>query len=87
VDGLDENAEDTAIVTAVTRLAQALGLHTIAEGVETPAQVCSLRDLGCEFGQGYVWSPPVPAAVLDAWLARRTSDRSAGDAPIITSRI
>ena len=68
VAGLGRNDEDTAIVSAVVRLAGALGLHTIAEGVESAAQRDSLVGLGCEFGQGYYWSVPRNALAFRAWL-------------------
>ena len=61
VDGLGENLEDTAIVEAVTNLAHALGLRTVAEGIETTGQLDQLRALGCELGQGYYFSRPLPA--------------------------
>jgi diguanylate cyclase (GGDEF)-like protein/PAS domain S-box-containing protein len=62
VNSLPDDAEDTAIVTSVVALARAVGLQVVAEGVETPAQWAALRDLGCDFGQGYLWGHPVSAA-------------------------
>ncbi len=61
VDGLGEKPEDTAIVEAVISLAHALGLRTVAEGIETTEQLKRLRDLGCEMGQGYYFSGALPA--------------------------
>jgi diguanylate cyclase (GGDEF)-like protein/PAS domain S-box-containing protein len=61
IDGLEENPEDTAIVEAVVSLAHALGLRTVAEGIETTGQLDWLRALGCELGQGYYFSKPLPA--------------------------
>jgi EAL domain-containing protein (putative c-di-GMP-specific phosphodiesterase class I) len=66
VDGLGENLEDTAIVKAVINLAHALGLRTVAEGVETTGQLDQLRALGCELGQGYYFSRPLPARKASA---------------------
>jgi diguanylate cyclase (GGDEF)-like protein len=60
VDGLGEKPEDTAIVEAVISLAHALGLRTVAEGIETTEQLKRLRDLGCELGQGYYFSGALP---------------------------
>ncbi len=49
-------------------MARALGLVTVAEGMETPAQFASLTELGCQAGQGYLWSPAVPPERLGAVL-------------------
>jgi diguanylate cyclase (GGDEF)-like protein/PAS domain S-box-containing protein len=61
VDGLGDEAEDSAIVKAVVGMAAALELGVIAEGVETAAQVECLRALGCERAQGYWFGRPRPA--------------------------
>jgi diguanylate cyclase (GGDEF)-like protein len=58
VAGLGTDPGDTAIVRAVLDLGQALGLTTIAEGVETPEQLDALRDLGCHWAQGYHLARP-----------------------------
>ena len=68
VDGLGENPEDTAIVEAVISLARALGLRTVAEGIETTGQLDRLWALGCELGQGYYFSEPLPAHEVSALL-------------------
>ena len=52
------------------QLAHALGLHVIAEGVETPLQADQLTALGCPVAQGFLWSPAVPAEQIPA-LAER----------------
>jgi diguanylate cyclase (GGDEF)-like protein/PAS domain S-box-containing protein len=70
VDGL-AHPGGPDIVRAVVGLAHALGLDVIAEGVETEAQVHELRRLGCDFAQGYLFSPPLPAAQLAARFGGR----------------
>ena len=70
VDGLGDDAEDSAIVASVIGLAHAVGLRAVAEGVETRAQQQHLLELGCDLAQGYLWSRPVPAAEIPALLGR-----------------
>jgi len=59
-----------AIVRAVTNLAGSLGMRTTAEGVETPAQFVALREEGCSEAQGYLLSPPHPAADVPGQIER-----------------
>ena len=65
MDGDGENAE---IVNTILALARALKLSVIAEGIETVEQLDQLRTLGCEFGQGYLFSRPVPVAQIEKLL-------------------
>jgi diguanylate cyclase (GGDEF)-like protein/PAS domain S-box-containing protein len=74
VDGL-ETGTSRQIVTAVLDLARQLGVRTIAEGIETELQDGVLRDLGCRFGQGYLYSRPVAESDFRELLA---AERSAG---------
>ena len=60
--------DDTQIITSILGLAKGLGLQVVAEGIETRAQYEFLREHGCEFGQGYLMSRPVPADALIAML-------------------
>jgi EAL domain-containing protein (putative c-di-GMP-specific phosphodiesterase class I) len=52
---------DQAIVKAIVNIAAQLGLNTVAEGVESAEVADTLRQLGCHTGQGYLWSPALPA--------------------------
>jgi diguanylate cyclase (GGDEF)-like protein len=67
-----EDRRSRAIVGGVVQLAEAMGLHCVAEGVETTAQLEAVRELGCDTVQGFVYSRPKRAADLAAWLATRT---------------
>jgi len=71
VDGLGTDHEDEVIVTAVVRLAEALGLDVIAEGVETERQLDGLKRLGCRLAQGYLFARPCPAEVAEQELMAR----------------
>jgi EAL domain-containing protein (putative c-di-GMP-specific phosphodiesterase class I) len=55
------DADGLQIITAIVALARNLNLRTVAEGVETEAQLARLRDIGCDEFQGYLHSKPVPA--------------------------
>jgi EAL domain-containing protein (putative c-di-GMP-specific phosphodiesterase class I) len=59
-----------SVVEAIISIAHVLGKVTIAEGVETTGQVRTLRQLGCDFAQGYLFAKPVPAEELPAVVAR-----------------
>jgi diguanylate cyclase (GGDEF)-like protein/PAS domain S-box-containing protein len=61
--------EDDEIVRTIITLGRNLGLRVIAEGIETIEQVAKLRELGCEFGQGYYFSVPVNAQEATDLLA------------------
>ncbi len=80
VDGL-ETGTNTQIVTAVIDLARQLGVRTIAEGIETELQDQVLRDLGCRYGQGYLYSRPVAEADFRELL---TADRSSSSTGSVT---
>ena len=68
VDGLGTDPDDSAIVAAVLALASSLGLTSIAEGIETPAQLSALAGLGCQKAQGFLLGRPAPAAHFDPIL-------------------
>lgn len=60
VRNLSIDSEDMALCEAMIMMAHKLGLQVIAEGVETPMQRDLLMGIGCDFGQGYLFSRPVP---------------------------
>jgi len=66
--------QDLAIATSVIDLARAVGLRTIAEGVEALEQVSLLHRLGCDAGQGYLWSSALPIEQLAARLRCEPQD-------------
>ena len=68
VAGLGINGADTAIVASTIALAHALGLRSVAEGVETDEQLAVLREMGCDFAQGYLVSRPADLETFTAWL-------------------
>ena len=64
IDGIDSH-DDRAIVAAILALAEALGLTTVAEGVEARSQADELSALGCDLAQGFLWARPQPPEELE----------------------
>ena len=71
VRNLDQQ-NDLALCEAMIVMAHKLGIQVIAEGVETKSQDRILRDIGCDYGQGYLYSRPISALDLTALIASRT---------------
>jgi diguanylate cyclase (GGDEF)-like protein/PAS domain S-box-containing protein len=69
VDALGIEQERTAIVEAIIAMARALSLDVIAEGIENEAQLSELRRLGCDYGQGHLFSRALPAEKIEGMLA------------------
>lgn len=59
VQNLDSNCKDQTICRALIDLSHGLNMTTVAEGIENEKQLDILLNLGCNFGQGYLFSPPV----------------------------
>jgi EAL domain-containing protein (putative c-di-GMP-specific phosphodiesterase class I) len=66
--GKESTSESTHIVKAILLMAHALGMNVIAEWIETPDQLAQLEAMGCEYGQGYLFSRPVSAEEAGAML-------------------
>jgi predicted signal transduction protein with EAL and GGDEF domain len=69
VDTMIDRPESETIVRSIVSLAHSLGLRVTAEGIEDTDQLNALTALGCEYGQGYHFSRPLPAADIAAMLA------------------
>jgi diguanylate cyclase (GGDEF)-like protein/PAS domain S-box-containing protein len=76
VEQLQANAPNCEIVRAVVTLGGSLGKSVIAEGIETQAQLQHLREIGCEYGQGFLLASPLPALQADALLETRAATGS-----------
>jgi len=70
VNDLGQDPKGAAIVRTVCTLGRSLGMQVLAEGVETTEQVEQLRQLGCDLGQGYYFSRPVPAKQAEGFIAQ-----------------
>ncbi len=69
VAGINTNDDDRAIVKATVEMAHAVGMNVVAEGVETADQLALVRELGCEYAQGYLFSRPLEAGAAGRFLA------------------
>jgi EAL domain-containing protein (putative c-di-GMP-specific phosphodiesterase class I) len=78
VDGLGNDAEDTAIVHATVAFAEALNLSVTAEGIENAEQLARLTEMGCELGQGYLFAKPLPSEEVPAFLKAHLPGKSGG---------
>ena len=74
VRGVTVSPEDQAIVSAIINMASSMGLQTIAEGVETLAQMEHLRQAGCDELQGYWLSRPLTVAQFEDFMATRARE-------------
>ncbi len=72
VSTMEDGSENGEIVRTVVALAKTLGLNVIAEGIESIHQLHQLRILGCEYGQGYLFSRPVPVEEVERLLEDKT---------------
>jgi diguanylate cyclase len=63
------DAKEAAITANLVNLAHALGLVSVAEGIESPSQLTSMQSFGCDLGQGYLFVRPMPADQLTDLLA------------------
>ena len=73
VRNLVQDANSRTLSEAIIAMAHKLGLKVIAEGIETAEQRSLLKAAGCDFGQGYLYSRPVPAIEFEALLLRPVS--------------
>ena len=71
VQDLNDNPSHRAIAETIIMMAHKLGLKVIAEGIETQEQMQFLADAGCDYGQGFFFSRPLPEDQLEQLLSRR----------------
>ncbi len=71
VSNIDTNSHDLALCEAIIQMSHKLGIHVVAEGVETEAQLRLLKDADCDYAQGYLFSKPVPLDALKCYLNKR----------------
>jgi diguanylate cyclase (GGDEF)-like protein/PAS domain S-box-containing protein len=69
---LEAGTTDYALCETIVTMAHKLGMLVIAEGIETPEQLDLLKQAGCDYGQGYLFSKAVPEQTINRWLASGT---------------
>jgi diguanylate cyclase (GGDEF)-like protein len=77
VAGITRGSQEAAVARAVIELGRTLNIDTIAEGVEGAHQLDELRNLRCDFGQGYHFARPLPAAEMEPLLCRESARAAA----------
>ncbi|MBW4645595.1 MAG: EAL domain-containing protein [Goleter apudmare HA4340-LM2] len=70
INQMQEGNRNCQVVKTIITLSKQLGLAVVAEGIETQQQLRSLQQLGCEFGQGYLFSKPLSASEIEVLLSK-----------------
>ena len=86
VTGIERDDRGRSVVAAILRLAESLGLETIAEGIETPGQLAALLMLSASAGQGHLFAAALDPAAFAALLSRRVPARRSADPVPINGR-
>lgn len=87
VQGMATDPGDLAIVNAVVTLSQQFGLAVVAEGVESELTLELLQDIGCEIGQGFLFSRPLPYERLAAWFGAQVEPETATNGELPRLRV
>ncbi len=80
VQDMDEASKSSALAGAIVAMSRSLGIETVAEGIETEEQAIRMRAVGCAFGQGYAFAPPLTPPELLAMFGTTTGTEGAVNA-------
>lgn len=69
VHELGTSSQDEALCRAIIVMAHSLGMRVVAEGIENQRQLLMLQEMGCDYGQGYYFSPPLRPEAFERWHA------------------
>ncbi len=83
IDKIATSEQDASLAKAIIGMSHTMNFKTVAEGVEHGAQAAWLSEMNCSFGQGYLWSRPVPLDQAHDLLARGSEVRAAGRENVI----
>ncbi|MDP2277290.1 MAG: EAL domain-containing protein, partial [Nitrospirota bacterium] len=68
ISKLSANGENQEVVMSIISLAKSLNFDVIAEGVELDHQLVQIKNLQCQFAQGFLFSEPMESGAIDAWV-------------------
>ena len=74
VERVNEGLSESAVARTIISLSKTLQLSTVAEGIETSAQMATLNDLGCEFAQGYYFAKPLSDKQVEEFFLQKNAD-------------
>lgn len=80
LDDLSEDSENFALCEAMIVMAHKLGLRVVAEGVETPEQLALLKQISCDYAQGYLFARPIPERDVEAFLIQFNAQHKSAEA-------
>jgi len=69
VSKMSANGDNQEVITSIISLASSLNLHVIAEGLELTHQLSGIKDLQCQYGQGFLFAKPMNSDAIDTWIA------------------
>ncbi len=78
ISTLEASGKNEEIIRSILMLGHDMNLQVIAEGIETPTQVARLKELGCQFGQGFLFAKPFDSAMAYAFLESAASGLPGG---------
>ena len=79
INSVETDSKARALVRTIAAVAKELDVKIVAEGIETHEQAEFLRSVNVDYGQGYLYAKPLPAADLEAWLLKHHRNRRASD--------
>jgi diguanylate cyclase (GGDEF)-like protein/PAS domain S-box-containing protein len=79
IHNMTVSAQQRRLVEGIVSLTEVLGLHVVAEGIETGDELDLAKQAGCAYGQGYLFGRPMPADAVPGWLTAQPRERSGHD--------
>ena len=80
VSGIGQDATLTMLTRTIVQVGRDLGMQVVAEGIESPAQLAELREMGCGYGQGFLLARPMAVSGVEALIGTGAGGAAAADA-------